>query len=99
VSAFEINYPAIEAFCLRWKVLEFSLFGSILREDFSPDSDVDVLVKLPEESGLSLFDWLDMIDELKGIFGREVDLIEETGLLNPIRREAILSTRRILYAG
>ncbi len=88
----------IAAFCKKWKVMEFSLFGSVLREDFRPDSDVDVLVLLSPDVPWSLFEWVDMIDELRQIFGRNVDLVEKTGLRNPYRRFEILSNREIIYA-
>ena len=88
----------IEEFCLRWKIVEFSLFGSVLRDDFNPDSDVDILVSLSEDSDLDLYDWITMIDELKYIFKREVDLVEKSTLRNPFRRKAILTNREIVYA-
>jgi len=89
---------SIEAFCRRWKVTEFSLFGSALRDDFGPQSDVDVLVRFEKDAGWSLFDLVDMQDELKAIFGREVHLVEAEGLRNPFRREEIMRTREVLYA-
>ena len=77
---------------------ELSLFGSAIRDDFGPDSDVDVLVELEPVHGLSLFDWVDMIDELRGIIGREVELVSKTALKNPIRRQEILRNSQLLYA-
>lgn len=96
----QITIPVdrIEAFCRKWKVKEFALFGSVLREDFQPDSDVDVLVELLPDHGLSLYDWVDMIEELKSIFGRDVDLVSKGGLRNPIRRREILGGAQVLYA-
>ena len=91
----------IGEFCRRWKVVEFSLFGSILREDFRPDSDVDVLVTFAPDAKVSLFDLVDMQDELKAIFKREVDLIEKQAILeskNYIRRKSILENTRVVYA-
>jgi len=88
----------IEAFCRRWKVTEFSLFGSALRDDFGPQSDVDVLVRFEKDAGWSLFDLVDMQDELKAIFGREVHLVEAEALRNPFRRDEIMRTREVLYA-
>jgi len=88
----------IEAFCKKWKVREFSLFGSVLRQDFGPDSDVDVLVALQPRHGLTLYDWVDMIDELRAIFGRDVDLVAKGGLKNPFRRFEILRTAQVIYA-
>ncbi len=88
----------IAAFCSKWKVRELALFGSVLREDFSSRSDVDVLVALDGDAPWSLFDWIDMLDELKEIFGRKVDLVEESGLRNPFRRRHILAEREVIYA-
>jgi predicted nucleotidyltransferase len=88
----------IEEFCLRWKIVEFSLFGSVLRDDFDPDSDVDILISLSEDADLDLYDWITMIEELEKIFGREVDLVEKSTLRNPFRRNAILTNREIIYA-
>jgi predicted nucleotidyltransferase len=88
----------IAEFCRRWKITELALFGSVLRDDFRPDSDVDVLVTFAPDAPWSLYEWADMMDELKAIFGREVDLVEKDGLRNPFRRHAILSTRQVIYA-
>lgn len=86
-------------FCQRWHIIEFSLFGSVLREDFRPDSDIDVLVTFAPDTGWSLFDWVDMKDELKNLLGREVDIADKEGLKNPYRRHEILSTYQVIYAG
>jgi len=93
-----VDPAQIIAFCRKWKVREFSIFGSVLREDFGPESDVDVLVSFEPDAPWSYFEWADMTDELKAIFGREVDLVEKESLQNPYRRHAILSSRRVLYA-
>ena len=94
----QVPMDRIREFCLKWKVKEFSLFGSVLRDDFRPDSDVDVLVLLAEDAPWDLFDWVDMIEELKGIFGRQVDLVEKTAITNPFRRHHILRNRKVIYA-
>ena len=94
----ELPLAAITNFCKRWKVKEFSIFGSILREDFRPGSDVDVLLSFMEDSPWGLFEFVDMKDELKTIFGREVDIIEKEGLRNPFRRREILHSREVIYA-
>jgi uncharacterized protein len=93
-----IDQQKIEAFCRRWKIAEFSLFGSVLRGDFGPDSDVDVLISFEPEIPWSLFDWMDMIEELEKILGREVDVVEKSGLRNPFRRHEILTTKEVVYA-
>jgi len=94
----DVPMERIVEFCLKWKVRRFSLFGSVLREDFGPDSDVDVLVSFEPDSTWDLLDLVDMRDELTALFGREVDLVEEEGLRNPFRRSSILSTRQVVYA-
>ena len=88
----------IRIFCRRWKVTEFALFGSILREDFRPDSDVDVLVSFVPDAHWSLWDLAEMQQELEAIFGRSVDLVENGTLRNPFRRQAIMSTKEVVYA-
>lgn len=96
----QVDMPVatIADFCRRWKVKEFSIFGSILREDFGPQSDVDVLLNFFEDVPWGLFELVEMKDELKTIFGREVDIVEQEGLRNPFRRHEILRTRRVIYA-
>ena len=96
----QIDIPTDElrAFCQRWKIREFALFGSVLRDDFRPDSDVDVLVEFATDHGWSLYDVVDMEDELRALFGRPVDLVMKGGLKNPIRRREILRTRQVVYA-
>lgn len=91
----------IANFCRKWKITEFSLFGSILRKDFGPESDVDVLVTFAEDARWSLFDWVEMEDGLREIFGREVDLLSRRGVessRNPFRRRTILSSAEVIYA-
>lgn len=88
----------IRRFCAKWKAHEFALFGSVLRDDFGPQSDIDVLVSLDPEAAWGLWDLFDMRGELSALFGRDVDLIEREGLRNPFRRHEILSTRQALYA-
>jgi uncharacterized protein len=88
---------AIEAFCRRWEIRELSLFGSVLREDFSPESDVDVLIEFDPAARPDLHDFMDMREELSGLLGRKVDLVGRGGLRNPFRRAEILRTRRVVY--
>jgi predicted nucleotidyltransferase len=88
----------IEAFCQKWKVVELSLFGSVLSKEFRPDSDIDVLVSFKTDAGWGLFDFVDMRDELENIFGRKVDMVEKEALRNPFRRQRILSSKEVVYA-
>jgi uncharacterized protein len=96
----KINIPTakIEDFCRRWKVKEFALFGSVLREDFRPDSDIDVLVSFAPDGGITFDNRVEMLDELFEIFGREVDLVEKDAIRNPFRRYDILTTKEVVYA-
>ena len=96
----EISIPQekIRDFCRRWQVVEFALFGSVLREDFRQDSDIDVLVTFSPDAHHSLFDLARMEEELGGIFGRKVDLVEKTAIRNPFRRHAILKSLEVVYA-
>jgi uncharacterized protein len=94
----EIPFSRIEDFCRKWHIVEFALFGSILREDMRPGSDVDVLVRFSDDVQWNLYDWVDMEDELRGIFGRDVDLVSKSGLRNPFRRHEILRTQKVIYA-
>ena len=96
-----IPKAAIEDFCRRWQITEFALFGSVLREDFRPDSDIDVLVRFAPDARHSLFDLALMQDELRVLFGREVDLVERAAIeasRNYLRRKAILESAEAVHA-
>lgn len=88
----------LASFCRKWKIIELSLFGSVLRNDFSPDSDIDVLVTFSPDAKWSLLDLSRMQDELSSSLGRSVDLVDERGLRNPFRRREILATKEVVYA-
>lgn len=97
-----IRKQAIAEFCKKWKIVELSVFGSVLRDDFRPDSDVDVLVRFAPDAGHTLFDLVHIQEELRGLLGREVDLVEKTAIersRNYLRRKAILGTAEVVYAG
>ncbi len=96
-----IDLEHIADFCARWKTVEFAVFGSVLRDDFGPGSDVDVLVTFAADAQWTLFDHVDMQDELEGILGRSVDLVSRRGIersANFVRRKAILASAEVLYA-
>ncbi len=95
---FRIPRKKISEFCRRWEVVEFSLFGSALRPDFRPDSDVDVLVTFSRDAQISLFDLVQMKLDLEKIFHRPVDIIEKDALENPFRKREILKTAQVIYA-
>lgn len=86
-------------FCARFGVVELSLFGSVLGPDFGPESDVDVLLAFgPGAEGLTFERTPDVLDELRAIFGREVDVVEDGRVRNRFRAEAIMRSRRVVYA-
>ncbi|MEP0915622.1 nucleotidyltransferase family protein [Leptolyngbya sp. DQ-M1] len=98
----EIDQEKIIQFCQRWKITEFALFGSVLRDDFRPnDSDIDVLVSFDQEARWTLFDLVEMEEEIQKIFDRKVDLVSRRGIErshNYLRRKAILGSAKVIYA-
>ncbi len=97
----EIPYEQIADFCKRWKVKEFALFGSVLREDFRSDSDVDVMLTYEADATWSLFDLVDIIEDLERIFNRKVDVVNRQALEkspNLYRRKEILESAQIIHA-
>jgi hypothetical protein len=95
----KINEAGIELFCRKYGVQELSLFGSVLRDDFAPESDVDALIALQPGQLMTAEKFLDMRDELSAMFGgREIDLVQKRLLKNPFRRHEILTTREVVYA-
>lgn len=91
----------LEEFCRKWRITELAVFGSVLREDFAGDSDIDVLVTFEESAPWSLWDIVHMGDELEDLFGRRVDIAERPAVEqseNYIRRRDILNSARTIYA-
>jgi len=96
----KIPKAKIAEFCKRWNVSEFAVFGSALSADFRPDSDVDVLVSFDPQAKVTLFDMVHMQEELKVIFGREVDLVSKRGVMssrNYLRRKNILESAQVIH--
>lgn len=99
----EVDLPreAITAFCLKWYIVELAFFGSILRGDFRPDSDIDVLLRFAPGVDYSLLMYARMANELSDILGRNVDLVSRDDVehsTNWIRRQDILNSAQIYYA-
>ena len=97
-AAIDLPIDQIAAFCQKWSIAELALFGSVLRDDFGPDSDVDVLVTFRPGASMTFEGFLDMREELSNIFGRQIDLVEKRLVTNPFRRHEILTTKKVLYA-
>lgn len=96
-----VPIDAVRSFCARWGVREFALFGSVLRNDFTASSDVDVLITLEDESRRYFGDRLDWEDELGAAFGRKVDVVTRQGIergRNALRRDSILGSAKVIYA-
>jgi predicted nucleotidyltransferase len=96
--ALDIPTERLADFCRRWKIEELSLFGSVLRDDFGPESDVDVLVEFLPGAAYGIDEHVAMVSELREMFGRPVDLVRAGSLKNPFRRHEILTTRRVIHA-
>ena len=94
----ELNEDALAAFCCKWRIRELSLFGSVLRDDFGPDSDLDFLVSFEPGAGWDLWDLVAMREGLMSIVGRDVDMVVKEALRNPYRRKEILANREVIHA-
>jgi uncharacterized protein len=95
-----VSQDKIAEFCRRWKITELALFGSILRADFRPDSDIDVLVTFAPDASWRFYDLISMKEELEAMFGRPVDLVEKRLVErseNYIRRKHILNHMEAIY--
>nr|WP_316789683.1 nucleotidyltransferase family protein [Thermoleptolyngbya oregonensis] len=101
LKTIELPMEQIQQFCDRWQIVEFALFGSVLRDDFRPDSDIDVLVTFAPEAERGLSETLQMKDELQTIFNRKVDFIVKAAIErseNWLRRKNILESAQVIYA-
>jgi predicted nucleotidyltransferase len=90
--------PEIERVCQSLPVKRLGLFGSVLNQNFSQGSDVDVLVIFDSDENVDLFDkYFELKEQLEQIFKREVDLIVDKNFKNPVLRESIDRTRTVIY--
>lgn len=97
----DLGTPALREFCKRWKIRQLSVFGSILREDFRPDSDIDFLADFDDDADWEIEDMDAMDRELERIVGRRVDLLDRRVVEqspNYIKRRHILSTAERVHA-
>lgn len=96
----DVPTERVAEFCRKWKVTELALFGSVLRDDFGPNSDIDVLVSFASDAQWGLFDEARMEEELAALLGYPVDLVSRRAVErseNWIRRRAILASAESLY--
>ena len=100
-SRLGISEEALAEFCRKWKIARLELFGSVLREDFRDESDVDLMVTFAADERWSLFDLVQMEQEMSELVGRPVDMPERTAVErseNYIRRRRILQSARTIYS-
>ncbi|MBN1136474.1 MAG: nucleotidyltransferase domain-containing protein [Anaerolineae bacterium] len=98
--AIKLPEKEVADFCRRWRNPSLALFGSVLGEDLSPDSDLDILVTFDLEDYWSLLNHVRMEQELAALLGREIDLFTKRSVErshNPIRRQHILDTAEVIY--
>ena len=88
----------LEPIARHYSIQEISVFGSSIRSDMRDDSDIDLLISFSPTAEISLFDLMDLEQELEQVFHRPVDIVEPKALTNPVRRHSILSTKETLYA-
>jgi uncharacterized protein len=93
-----LDKDALAAFCRKWRIRELSIFGSALRDDFGPESDLDFLVSFEREAGWDLWDLVTMREDLISIVRRDVDMVVKEALRNPYRIREILSNREVIHA-
>jgi predicted nucleotidyltransferase len=98
-SRLGVPMETIREFCQRWNIVEFALFGSIVRDDFRPDSDVDVLVKYGP-GGMPHVPWAPgaIKVDLEDVLGRSVDIVESGTIRNPYVRRSIMRDLTVYYA-
>lgn len=100
-SRLGIEDDLLADFCQKWKIVRVEIFGSALREDFRPESDVDLLVTFTEDAPWSLLDIVHLEDELSRLLGRRTEIAERRAIeqsTNPFRRRGILGSAQLLYA-
>ncbi len=91
-----IDRAAIAELCRRWKIVELSLFGSVLRDDFRPDSDIDVLYVFAPDAHVG-WEIVRVEEELSALLGRKVDLVSKAWLNRHVR-DLVLAEAEVVYA-
>lgn len=92
-----IDLEALSDLCRRYDVRELALFGSVVRDDFRSESDIDVLVEFLPEARVGLFRYVELQEELAALFGRKVDLVSKVGL-KPVIRDSVLGSSKLLFS-
>lgn len=100
IKNIELPNKKIELFCQKWQISELALFGSVLRDDFNLDSDIDILVSFDSNAKRGLTETIQMHDELEALFQRKVDLIVKDAIQrsdNWLRKKNILESAQTIY--
>jgi predicted nucleotidyltransferase len=97
VGHVDLPLEEIAGICRRYQVRELSLFGSALRDDFRPDSDLDLLVEFQPNHTIGLIEYVGCQTDFENLLGRKVDLVTKGGLKRFVKNE-ILRTARVIYA-
>lgn len=95
-----IQWGKIEEICQQWEITELALFGSVLREDFKIDSDIDILVTFTPNNNISLLDLENIEQQFSSLFNRSVDIVTKKSIENShnwIRRQNILDNSEVIY--
>ena len=92
-----LNQNDIISLSKKYYITELSIFGSSIRDDFTDNSDIDILVSFNNNSEITLFDIMELEEEFSKLLNRKVDIVEKESLKNPIRKNKILSSREIVY--
>ncbi|MDB9515808.1 nucleotidyltransferase domain-containing protein [Roseofilum reptotaenium CS-1145] len=95
-----IDCDRLRKLCQHWQIIELALFGSVLREDFRPDSDIDLLITWDAQSHWTLLDFAQMHEDFALLLDRPVDLVSKRAIEssnNPLRRKEILNTAQLIY--
>ncbi|MGB2924893.1 MAG: nucleotidyltransferase domain-containing protein [Limnothrix sp.] len=88
----------LESLCIKWEMREFAVFGSVLRDDFKEDSDIDCLIEFSDTANWDLFDIIELKRQLSKIFEREVDVVEKGSVSNPFILKSIMDNHQVLYS-
>jgi uncharacterized protein len=97
LGAAEVDEAKLADLCRHYQVRELSLFGSAVRGEMRPDSDIDMLVEFLPDASVDLVDYASLMIDLSKLLGRKVDLVSQKGL-KPLIRSSVLEEARLLYA-
>lgn len=98
LSGLGVDQRALAEFCERHQIVRLAVFGSAARGELRPDSDVDLMAEWAPDARFGLYDLVHMQDELRELFGRDVDLVERAAIKNPFRQRSIARDLQVVYA-